>query len=199
MSYLGDDFNYRSANGYGNNVMYPHLGVAGGAYARTVTPKTEQPAVLPDPALIFDEIFARGEKTRDHPNKISSVLFYIASIIIHDLFRTDDKDHNNHATSSYLDLAPLYGNNIDEQISVRALKDGMLKPDAFAEIRLLAFPPGVCALLVCFNRFHNYVAAQLAAINEGNKFDMPKGEPGTEKYENAMKKRDRDLFETARL
>jgi hypothetical protein len=31
---------------------------------------------------------ARGDKFEPHPNKISSMLFYLATIIIHDIFRT---------------------------------------------------------------------------------------------------------------
>lgn len=41
-----------------------------------------QPVDLPDPGTLFDSLMAR-KKFTEHPNKISSVLFYIASIIIH--------------------------------------------------------------------------------------------------------------------
>ncbi len=166
---------------------------------------------------------ARSGKPREHPNKISSMLFYLASIIIHgeftfpelisihllkhlleDVFRTNDANQDVVDNSSYLDLSPLYGNSEEQQRSVRVLRDGLLKPDAFAEIRLLGFPPGVAALLICFNRFHNYVAGNLAEINEGGRF--------TKKERLAAKdaqqfpgpdgpdlKRDNDLFQTARL
>jgi hypothetical protein len=41
-----------------------------------------QPGALPDPGVIFDSIMARKPENREqHPNKISSVLFYLASII----------------------------------------------------------------------------------------------------------------------
>jgi hypothetical protein len=59
-----------------------------------------------------------------------------------------------------LDLSPLYGINQTQQDTVRTFKDGKLKPDVFAERRLLAFPPGVSVLLLCFGRFHNHVATQ---------------------------------------
>lgn len=72
-------------------------------------------------------------------------------------------DFNQSDTSSYLDLAPLYGSVEEEQKLVRTFKDGKLKPDCFSEKRLLGFPPGVCVMLVMFNRFHNYVVTQLAA------------------------------------
>lgn len=65
-------------------------------------------------------------------------------------------------TSSYLDLAPLYGSFQSEQDLVRTFKDGKLKPDCFSEKRILGFPPGVGVMLIMFNRFHNYIVTQLA-------------------------------------
>lgn len=148
------------------------------------------------------------------------MLFYLASIIIHgkpaasvlqetslltpsDIFRTSDMDPNRVENSSYLDLGPLYGNSEEQQKSVRTLKDGLLKPDAFAEIRLLGFPPGVATLLVCFNRFHNYIAGELATINEAGRFTLiPENlfSPDLRrKYGTPEAKRDNDLFQTARL
>ena len=124
------------------------------------------------------------------------------------------------STSSYLDLAPLYGSNQEEQNTVRTFKDGLLKPDAFVESRILGFPPGVSVLLICFNRFHNYVATELAAINEGNRFNVPDRQKilkmtrdampqsaseqevssaAHKRYEAALTKLDNDLFQTARL
>lgn len=114
--------------------------------------------------------------------------------------RTDDQDWNKVASSSYLDLGPLYGNNQDQQNKIRTFQDGKLKPDAFTEARILGQPPGVCALLVSFNRFHNYAVSQLALINENGRFSLPAGmtksSPG---YEKAAAKRDNDLFQTGRL
>jgi linoleate 8R-lipoxygenase / 9,12-octadecadienoate 8-hydroperoxide 8R-isomerase len=122
-------------------------------------------------------------------------------------------------TTSYLDLSPLYGSNQNEQNKVRTFQDGQLKPDCFSEDRLGAFPPGVGALLLCFNRFHNYVVGQLATINENGKFTAPdkaKIEKKTKAaaptltndelnsavdaaYTKAIAKRDNDLFQTGRL
>jgi len=99
------------------------------------------------------------------------------------------------SSSSYLDLSPLYGHSQQEQDRVRAFKDGKLKPDAFCEVRLLGFPPGVAAILVCFNRYHNFIAEQLAAINEGGRFTLNPLLPAAD----AEKKRENDLFQTARL
>nr|POE79517.1 linoleate 10r-lipoxygenase [Quercus suber] len=101
-----------------------------------------RPGALPDPGLIFDSLFAR-EKFEPHPNNNSSIIFYWASLIIHDCFQTDHNDFNNSKTSSYLDLSPLYGDTQEDQDMIRTFKDGKLKPDCFAEDRLLLFPP-VC-------------------------------------------------------
>lgn len=192
LSILGDPYKYRQADGSFNNVKYPHLGKAGQPYARTVKPLTLKQGVLPDPGVIFDAVLARHGEPKEHPNKISSMLFYLAAIIIHDIFQTDERDCTKVKTSSYLDLAPLYGNNQKEQDKVRQFKDGLLKPDAFSSIRILGFPPGVGALLVCFNRYHNYVAMQLKEINEDGRFTpQPNDREG--------KKLDNDLFQTARL
>jgi linoleate 10R-lipoxygenase len=72
LSYLGDKFKYRQADGSYNNIMYPHIGAANTPYARTVAPETIQPGALPDPGLVFDTLFAR-EKFESHPNKNSSM------------------------------------------------------------------------------------------------------------------------------
>jgi hypothetical protein len=195
LSFQGAEFKYRKADGSNNNVMYPHLGKAGSYYARTVTPKTQQPGVLPDPGVIFDTVFARREEAREHPNKISSMLFYLATIIIHDCFHTDERDSAKVKTSSYLDLAPLYGSSEDDQKKIRTFKNGLLKPDTFSENRILGFPPGVAAIVICFNRYHNYVAMQLKTINEGGRFNEPKDESD----EAGFRRLDEDLFQTARL
>jgi len=69
------------------NIMYPRLGAANTPYARTVQPRTIQPSALPDPGDLFDSVMVR-KKFIPHPNKISSVLFYFASIIIHGMILT---------------------------------------------------------------------------------------------------------------
>ena len=184
-SYLGREFQYRRADGSGNSILYPHVGAANTPYARTVQPRTMQPAALPDPGALFDSLLAR-KKDEPHPAGISSILFYFATIIIHDLFRTDHQNFANSKTSSYLDLSPLYGSVWEEQEKVRTFKDGKLKPDCFSEVRILAFPPGVGALLIMFNRFHNYTVEQLASIDEAGRFSR-------------SKQRDEDLFQTGRL
>jgi len=161
-SSLDEKFRFRSADGSGNNINLPHLGAAGTAYARTVRPMTYQSPEEPDPSLIFDSLMARGDTFTPHPQGISSMLFYLATIIIHDLFQTSPEDYNVNLTSSYLDLSPLYGCNEEEQLAMRTMKNGTIKPDCFSSKRILGFPPGCGVLLVMFNRFHNYVVTQLA-------------------------------------
>lgn len=92
LSYLGPKYQFRQPDSSGNNIMYPTLGAAGSAYARSVRPITKMPGALPDPYLIFDSIFSRGAKNehyREHNNNVSSMLFYTASIIIHGWFSDD--------------------------------------------------------------------------------------------------------------
>ncbi|KAH8904704.1 linoleate diol synthase [Coniochaeta sp. PMI_546] len=196
--YIGDKYMYRSADGSNNNIMLPQLGAAGCTYARSVRPSIVPLGALPDPNLIFDSVMKRTEYKK-HPNNVSSVLWYWAAIIIHDLFWTDYPDMSKSKTSSYLDLSPLYGSNQGMQDSIRTFKDGKLKPDAYADKRLLGMPPGVSVILIMFNRFHNHVAENLAAINEGGRFTPPSDKLDEEKKAAGWKKYDEDLFQTARL
>lgn len=175
------------------SLLHPQLGAAGQPYARTVKPTKVQPVDLPDPGLLFDCLLRRKEP-KEHPAQISSVLFYLATIIIHDIFRTDHVNFAYCKTSSYLDLAPLYGSTEPEQATVRTFKDGKLQPDCFAETRLLMLPPGSGILLIMFNRFHNHVAEQLVTINENGRFSKPRTDT-----KEAWEKYDNEIFQTARL
>jgi hypothetical protein len=209
-SYLGAKYQYRAADGSNNSLIHPQLGAAGTPYARTVKPTMMQTPARPDPGVVFDSIMTR-KHAELHPNRISSMLFYLASIIIHDCFRTSHEDYSVSMTSSYLDLSPLYGSNQAEQDMMRTKVDGKIKPDCFSEARLLFFPPGVGALLIMFNRFHNHVVENLALVNEQNRFPKPgaeapketgdkdKDEPAKAKYEQSKVKYDNDLFQTGRL
>jgi cytochrome P450 len=197
---LSQEYNFRQPDGSNNSFEIPQIGAAGMPYARTVTPKTFRAGAMPDPGVLFDAVMARKDsKGKEHPNKISSILFYLASIIIHDCFKTNRQDYTISDTSSYLDLAPLYGSNWDDQKRMRTMKDGKLKPDCFSETRLLGFPPGVGALLIMFNRYHNYVVEQLALINEDGRFTENSENPLVERYGEKINKRDDDLFQTGRL
>lgn len=194
---LAEKYQHRQPDGSLNNFERPMVGAAGMPYARTVAPKTLQAGALPDPGVLFDTLMARKEPVR-HPNEISSMLFYFASIIVHDIFRTDHTDFRISQTSSYLDLAPLYGSNWKEQKKMRSFKDGKIHPDCFSETRLLSFPPGVGAIMIMFNRYHNYVVEQLASINENHRFD-DKGIKIKRFDDDERDKRDEDLFQTGRL
>ncbi|KXH26512.1 linoleate diol synthase [Colletotrichum salicis] len=198
MLYMGDEYKYRQADGSYNNPMLPRLGAAGGPYARSVKPRIVTLGAMPDPGLIFDAVMGRTSYKK-HPNNVSSILWYWATIIIHDLFWTDFKDMTKSKTSAYLDLSPLYGSNQEMQNSIRTFKDGKLKADSFADKRLIGMPPGVCVILIMFNRFHNHVAENLAAINEGGRFTPPSKGLNEEQTAAALKKYDEDLFQTARL
>ena len=172
---LGDAFQYRTADGKFNNVLVPHLGQAEAPYAKIVPSKTNLLGAQPDPGDIFDRLMARDTGGRRSESGLSSMLIYHATIIIHDIFRTNNADKNISDRSSYLDLSPLYGYTEEMQRKVRddKYKLGLLKPDTFAEDRLLRQPPGVCIMLVMYNRYHNYTATQLRRINENGGFSVP--------------------------
>lgn len=197
-SYLGDDFKYRSADGSNNNYCFPKLGAANTPYARSVQPMTIQPGALPDAGLIFDSVMAR-DSFIPHPNKVSSIFFNWASLVIHDIFQTNHEDFSISQTSSYLDLSILYGDTQKDQDLMRTFKDGKIKPDCFSEERLLAFPPACGTILIMLNRWHNYVVEQLAMINEGGRFTKPRDHLQGEKKKKAWEKYDNDLFQTGRL
>ena len=141
LTYLGDAFQYRAADGKFNSVLSPHLGQAGAPYAKTVPSKTHPLGALPDPGDIFDRLMAREENGRESSSGLSSMLIYHATIIIHDIFRTNDTDKNISDSSSYLDLSPLYGYTeaMTRKIRDDKYKLGLLKPDTFAEDRLVDF------------------------------------------------------------
>ncbi|EQL36018.1 prostaglandin-endoperoxide synthase 1 [Blastomyces dermatitidis ATCC 26199] len=198
LTYLGDEYRYRAADGSNNNPMFPRLGAANTPYARSIRPITIQPAALPDPGLIFDSLFARQE-FKPHPNGVSSIFFSWASLIIHDLFQTDPRNQHISKTSSYLDLSTLYGDNQDEQDQIRTFEGGKLKVDSFSDARLIALPPACSVILVMLNRFHNYVVEQLALINENGRFTKPPDYLSPEQSAKAWAKYDNDLFQTGRL
>ncbi|GIK07559.1 hypothetical protein Aspvir_003225 [Aspergillus viridinutans] len=199
LSYVGDKYAYRSADGSYNNPTLPWLGAANTEYARTTEPSHMKPASLPDPGLIFDSIFAR-DTFKPHPNKVSSIFFTWASLIIHDLFQTGYPDENINKTSSYLDLSILYGKNQAEQNMMRTFVDGKIKPDCFSEPRFHALPAASGVILIMLNRYHNYVAEHLALINENGRFTkVHDDEMDPDKARAALAKYDNDLFQTARL
>lgn len=192
---------YRTPDGSFNNPLEPNLGRAGAPYAKTVRNTKRLHGVKPDPGLLFDLLMARDdEHFQENPAGISAMFFYHASIIIHDVFRTNRTDMNKSDTSSYLDLAPLYGSSLKDQLEIRTMKEGKLKPDTFHEKRLIGQPAGVNVMLVLYSRFHNYVCDILLKINENGRFTLastPNDSP--EDKARAVARQDHDLFNVARL
>ncbi|KAH7009651.1 heme peroxidase family protein [Ilyonectria destructans] len=144
---------------------------------------------------------ARNDLDATFINRLWDNLLHPPLSYLGDEFRYRSADgSNNLRNSSYLDLSPLYGKNMEEQTKVRTFKDGRLKNDVFAEDRFLTQPPGVCALIIAFNRFHNYIVGELATINEDGRFSLAQGVTnGDPDYDKAQLKRDNDLFQTGRL
>ncbi|KPM36966.1 Psi-producing oxygenase A [Neonectria ditissima] len=192
---------YRMPDGSFNNILAPNLGKAGTPYAKTVRTTKRLHGVKPDPGLLFDLLLARSDSTfKENAAGISSMLFYHASIIIHDIFRTNRTNMNKSDTSSYLDLAPLYGSSLKDQLEIRTMKEGKLKPDTFHEKRLLGQPAGVNVMLVLYSRFHNYVCDILLKINENGRFTLGCGpDANIQDKVKAVAKQDHDLFNVARL
>ncbi|KAG6879814.1 hypothetical protein C0992_011365 [Termitomyces sp. T32_za158] len=185
---------YRSADGSNYNPLAPSLGKARSPYARSVAPTHVLPNhVLPDPGLVFDQILRRREYV-PHPGGISSLFFAFADLVIHSIFNTDNRNPTQNNSSSYLDLSILYGNSDSEIDQVRR-KDGTGKlwDDVFSDARLLLMPPSACALLVLFNRNHNYIAEKLLDINENGTYAWP---PRTEED---LRIQDDEIFQRTRL
>ncbi|KAF8587829.1 linoleate diol synthase [Ramaria rubella] len=195
ISYVGAQYAWRSADGSGNNLNIPDLGKAHSPYARSVQQQHPLPRYqLPDASLLFDTLLKR-DKYVPHPAGVSSMLFSFAILIIHSIFHTCHSDSSINETSSYLDLSPLYGTNQKEQDLVRK-KDGRgkLHNDVFSENRVLLLPPSAAALLVVFNRNHQYIATQLLEVNERGTFTDP-----DILDEQKARAQDDEIFNTARL
>lgn len=87
---LSKDARHRAPDGSNNNIGRPAMGAAGTPYARTTRASVFQGPNLPEPGLIFDSLMNRGDGSsfQEHPSKLSSMMFYLAMIITHDLFQT---------------------------------------------------------------------------------------------------------------
>jgi hypothetical protein len=196
-TYIGNQYAWRTADGSYNNVSVPDMGKAGTPYARSVQQAHPLPKnSLPDPGLIFDTLLKRDNFAK-HPAGLSSLMFSFAALVIHSVFRTSHYDVNINETSSYVDLAPLYGHNQQAQDKVR-VRDGrgLLFPDVFAEDRLLLLPPAVCVLLVLFSRNHNFIAKKLFEINERGTYVEPATlAPGDPR----LVAQEEEIFQLARL
>ncbi|KAI8996529.1 linoleate diol synthase [Trametes punicea] len=198
---VGPQYAYRTADGSNNNPCAPNLGKAGTPYARSVQQSHPLPRnEMPDAGLVFDTLLRR-EKFVPHPAGLSSLMFSFAALVIHTVFRTSHTDVNTNDTSSYIDLAPLYGNNQEAQDKIR-VRDGrgLLRPDTFSEDRLLLLPPAVCVLLVLFNRNHNYIARKLLELNERGTYVDPDTIPQDDPQRTGkLLAQEEDIFQTARL
>ncbi|KAK7681445.1 hypothetical protein QCA50_015537 [Cerrena zonata] len=192
----GGTYAFRSADGSGNNPLCPGLGQAGMPYARSVQSKHPLPPhLLPDTGLVFDALL-KARDFKPHPGGNSSMTFAYASLVTHQLFRTDPRDMSKNNTTSYLDLSVLYGYSQAQQDSVRDKEKGrgLLYPDTFSEDRLIFVPPAATALLVLFSRNHNYIADMLLKINERKRWSNP---PPEDRAQRAAQ--DEEIFQTARL
>ncbi|KAH9007629.1 linoleate diol synthase, partial [Lactarius hengduanensis] len=200
-TYIGPKYQYRSVDGSFNNISDPNMGKAAMPYARTVQQTHPIPRnTLPDAGLVFDTLLKRKEFSR-HPAGLSSLMFSFAALVIHTVFRTSHENVNINETSSYVDLAPLYGNDEKRLDQIRVHDGrGLIHPDTFAEDRLMLLPPAVCVILVLFSRNHNYIANKLFEINERQTYTKPEHIPLTDK-DRAKKiaDQDEDIFQTARL
>ncbi|KAF7796357.1 hypothetical protein EIP86_007534 [Pleurotus ostreatoroseus] len=200
-TYVGTEYSWRSADGSGNNLSDADMGKANTPYSRSVQQLHPLPAnSLPDPGLIFDTLLRR-EKFTDHPAGLSSLMFAFAALVIHTVFRTSHDNVSMNETSSYIDLAPLYGSDQAGQDRVRMRNGrGHLYPDTFAEDRLLLLPPAVSVLLVCFSRNHNYIADKILELNERGFYVDPDSIPASDPNRaNKLLAQEEDIFQTARL
>ncbi|OAX39674.1 heme peroxidase [Rhizopogon vinicolor AM-OR11-026] len=198
-TYIGPEYQFRTTDGSNNNPEAPDLGKAGTPYARSVQQSNPFPRNrMPDAGLVFDTLLRR-EKFVKHPAGLSAFMFSFAALVVHTIFRTDHTPGrgNINATSSYVDLAPLYGNDQATQDKVRIKEGrGLLHPDVFAEDRLLFLPPTVSVILVLFNRNHNYIARQLLEINERGTWKDPTRHHLSQAH---LAKQDEEIFQIARL
>lgn len=200
-TYIGTQYAYRQPDGSYNNISDPSMGKAHLPYARSVQQTHPLPRnMLPDAGLVFDSLLKR-KKFVKHPAGLSSMMFSFAALVIHTVFRTSHRDVNINETSSYVDLAPLYGNKKETLDKIRVGDGrGLLQPDTFAEDRLLLLPPAVCVLLVLFSRNHNYIAHKLLEINERNTWRNPDDIPLDELHRaKKIADQEEEIFQTARL
>ncbi|KAJ7249642.1 heme peroxidase [Mycena rebaudengoi] len=146
--------------------------------------------------VINPDIGRAGMPYAHHLGGNSSLTFAFATLVTHSLFRTDQSDWIVNATSSYLDLSPLYGINQATQDLVRDKSQGggLFYPDTFSEERLTFLPPAASALLVILNRNHNYIAQMLLRINERGTWSDPLPTDAS-----ASAKQDEEIFQIARL
>ncbi|KAL9931992.1 hypothetical protein V8E36_009053 [Tilletia maclaganii] len=191
--YVGPQDRYRSADGSGNNPLWPELGKSGSPYSRSVAPVQPKAAAMPDPELVYDQLLKR-DSFKPHPSGLNRLFFSFATLVIHELFQTSRENPWINETTSYVDLSTLYGNNAEQQASVRTHENGRIWPDVIASDRIMMTPPPVIAILILFSRHHNHIAERLLEINESEKYVS---DPS--KLTTAQKKwQDEDIFQLSR-
>lgn len=197
---MGEYWQFRSADGSGNSRLEPDMGKAGTPYSRSCSSTAAlSESELPDPGLIFDLLIKR-EEFKPHPAGLSGLFFNFATSVIHSVFRTSRTDWNINETSSYVDMGILYGNTQGHQDKMRVVDGyGKILPDCFAETRLVNLPPGVSALIICFNRNHNWLADMLLRINERGRWNQDIEALKKSADPKAVEKQDYEIFNTARL
>lgn len=97
-------------------------------------------------------------------------------------------------TSSYIDLAIVYGNSGKEESQIRSFENGRLKPDTISEARLFMMPPAITTLLTLLNRNHNFIAENIFKENEKGTY-----KPWEELDNDAKKKQDEEIFHISKL
>ena len=79
---MGQDYQFRTADGSGNSLLNPTIGKAGTPYSRSCSGTRPLPvADLPDPGLVYDAIIRRpagAGKFVPHPAGLSSLFFSYA-------------------------------------------------------------------------------------------------------------------------
>ncbi|BGP00077.1 hypothetical protein JCM10021v2_003756 [Rhodotorula toruloides] len=186
-------YQHRTADGSGNNVFSLDVGKANMPYARTVPPIHPVPRNLPDVDLVWETLL-KQDKFTPHPSGISPLLFSFAVLITHSIFQTNHDEPAYNETSSYLDLAPIYGNNEAEQKQVRLGENGLLHADTIASRRLFLMTPAAVALAIVFARNHNWIAKKLFEVNENDVY-----QPWDQLDEDGKAKQDEDIFQKARM
>lgn len=190
---------YRRADGEGNNVQEQQVDRAGEAYIRNVVSRSrglEHGKDIPGPEDSFEKLFRRQTEVeggfRKHPCGISANMFYMATLVTHDLFNTISRTGSetrrrvmwiclgfmvrlNHiclkSFSRTLTLGARHtGWNQEMQDSVRdeASHRGKLYADVSADALLDLQPPGVISMALLWCRNHNWIAEQLLIKSKDN-------------------------------
>lgn len=145
---------------------------------------------LPAPEEVYRLLLkSEGDGKRAvHPFGVSSLVFAFASLLSLSIHRPISSQSMINKQSSCFDLSPLYGFTSDDANQIR-LKDGtgMLAPDCFCEDRAALLPPAVSAMLILWNRNHNFIAKRLS-ISYGERLKK-----------SSQDSKDEHIFQTARL